>query len=686
MDELAGRDVRIYRKLKESYPDNRVSGIAKHEMYHEVRERCLELDLPLDEYLASLGFEYIRKSSRLHLEALLERLFLLFPDKQIVGGISDIHEKEPALLNQLRYACRANGMDLRRCLEENGYTVFASQKVTSSNFLYDHTALKRLKEEYNAKMTDFARWFGISKQAVHNQLSAKRESQPFWRGKEMSEDEKVLIGMMAEERLYEYHDEEITVVFYRHREERKLAILILYHQEKEVKCFFEIPPDVEALLKENHLDRYTKLDTTILNDISDEKLSYTDMFDERVVRYAVSEHQTFDSRVRRAQKFHSFADKKDYFSFLGFKYVSSQEVTDDDIRERLKEFLIPGTNRIHIPINHPRYQYFMRTASLRGMPFGELVRHVGYEYERTRTVNTKERYMERLKPYMVDGKTVYIHYDEPVYRSLTAYAYKNGSTLTGILSEWGISRLLKEELPEGFAPYRFSYDLGTEEGLIRLLEDMADGNQVFLDPGDVVYRELNRWAILNDTTVNELLEKWGFERVYLQDVPEMKQREFSAESPSEETFRGTLLERLGEIQGNLERSSSKTEKMERSRSLAQTVKKFYEYRCQLCSEEEGAVKIPLIEKEDGTLYVEAHHIVPVSSVDVVQDDVSALIDSYINVVVVCAHHHRQLHFHNGGYQKLIMKDGNLNFVSKNGGMLRVYTNYHLVPSDEWVLI
>jgi hypothetical protein len=76
--------------------------------------------------------------------------------------------------------------------------------------------------------------------------------------------------------------------------------------------------------------------------------------------------------------------------------------------------------------------------------------------------------------------------------------------------------------------------------------------------------------------------------------------------------------------------------------------------------------------------MEVHHIIPVSKYDEVVDDTNATLDIYENVIVVCPHHHRYLHYPDGGFEELFENDkGELCFRSKNGMVIQVFKKYHL---------
>jgi ABC-type tungstate transport system permease subunit len=54
------------------------------------------------------------------------------------------------------------------------------------------------------------------------------------------------------------------------------------------------------------------------------------------------------------------------------------------------------------------------------------------------------------------------------------------------------------------------------------------------------------------------------------------------------------------------------------------------------------------------------------------------LDELWNMIVVCPHHHKVLHYMNGeGFEKIVMVDGILNFINNAGDVLFINRNYHL---------
>lgn len=95
----------------------------------------------------------------------------------------------------------------------------------------------------------------------------------------------------------------------------------------------------------------------------------------------------------------------------------------------------------------------------------------------------------------------------------------------------------------------------------------------------------------------------------------------------------------------------------------------YNYECQLCSKEQ---RMP-IKKNDGTQYVEVHHIKNLSE----EYDEEGTLDRVNNLIVVCPNHHKMLHYHRGGYRKIKLVKGIMSFVNESDEVIPIITNKHL---------
>lgn len=160
------------------------------------------------------------------------------------------------------------------------------------------------------------------------------------------------------------------------------------------------------------------------------------------------------------------------------------------------------------------------------------------------------------------------------------------------------------------------------------------------------------------------------------------------------------LDKIKTIQGELDQEIIVSNRKKRSQKLVNEIKEHYKY-CQICSDEPDASilerSVPKIIKEEGVIYIEVHHIMPVSkskvigkktqNVKIVNTDMEEkmILDYYDNVIVVCPFHHKLLHHHDGGFN--LHKDENgLVFVSKNGTSIRIARDDHLSQSNKYTLI
>lgn len=111
--------------------------------------------------------------------------------------------------------------------------------------------------------------------------------------------------------------------------------------------------------------------------------------------------------------------------------------------------------------------------------------------------------------------------------------------------------------------------------------------------------------------------------------------------------------------------------------LAERMKRFYDFKCQLCTG-----NIPRIHIDGERYYVEVHHVDGLSetegdeSPDAGTDEGRPLsLDRAEKIVVVCPHHHRLLHHSDGGYR---FDHGAKVFVSNRGNQrLSLALNEHI---------
>jgi len=221
-----------------------------------------------------------------------------------------------------------------------------------------------------------------------------------------------------------------------------------------------------------------------------------------------------------------------------------------------------------------------------------------------------------------------------------------------------------------------NYESKIEEYKKELNRYLIEGtdNKVLLKSDSKLYRKLYPFAKRRGITLEELLQDLGFERVFSDE----SNVSFSNQQDTITTdSKDIILAELENIQGNMEREFNVSEKIKRNKHLVRKLKELYSYRCQLCGK---ANTLPQIEMEDGTYYVEVHHIKALSTAGLLEADnhqFDDILDHYSNAIVVCPFHHKVLHYHDGGFNRIVQQEDDLFFISKKETLLKVEINFHL---------
>ncbi len=679
-------DKRIYLQLEKLYPDKVVTSLHKTNLslYNEIRNYLSASDMKLGDYIESLGFTYIRRKKEDNFEDVKIKLTDLYPDK-IIKNLSKMINENSNLYSKIRNEARKNNQLPKEFLTSLGYTIYTTRK---SKIKYDTEAIKKLKNEFHCNFSELSEIIGTSKQNLMQKTSLKRQTPPFWK-QPLTNDEVSIILEIIENQLFYQEHVELNTFFkiYKHIEiPTSFAIFIINQDTKNIKCLFELPSEVFNKLIKHKYHQYHEQDFKIKEELYNHRLVTVNQLGEKEVRLS-NNHNLYNKVGHRALNFFNMT-RIEYIEFLGFKHVNSQIRTDEDLKSVLSRYVVKGTNYVHIPIDDENYHRMTNIAHNRGHgSLKNFIEYYGFKYKRIKRTNTKETVIEKIKAlYTLDVNKVYVSTYDPFYSNLFGYALKrNFKNVTELLKEWGFERVYLADLPSNYQPYDWQKDLDSrtfevESDYQAILDDMIiEDNKVYIDSQSSFYTKLYVLSVRKGKGINELLHDWGYERIY--DRKSIAETE--AYSHKEQDRLRESLERVKQIQGALSKSTSTEQKIQRSRKLANEMKKLYGHRCQLCNYEKEGEYIPLIIKRDGTNYMEVHHIIPVSQHDEVEDDTNAKIDTYENVIVVCSHHHRYLHYHDGGFEEILeTKNGELFFQSRNGMEIRIFTNYHLIAENK----
>ena len=694
MAEIVNKDRRYKRILEELYPDkNIISFQQQHRsLYQEIRAYAEENALSIKDYIIGLGFEYIRKNQvQLYSEdEVITKLNYLFPNK-IIGNLLEIQSANSTLYSSLKSIANEKKLKTHEYLREKGY-VQKNNSVGQSNVIYDTVSLLELKKEYNFNGTKLAKWLKVSKQNLDQKMSRKRDLYPYWQGKELNLYEVNIINSMIDDNLTLFEDLEDNIVINIYKSITSQDCAILSIIDGDIKCIFNIPEDIKSRLLEKGFNKYDNRDFEILKELNlNSDLVNIDENGILEIKIKNSKLERKISSTLQSRKDTEYGlNQSRYLEFLGFRKTHNNKITDDEVQEVLKKYKDEGSNNIHISTDDLEYHRINNLAHRRGFnSLKDFIESFGYEYKRMRVTNYLEKVTQQIKQnYVVYDNKIYISSVDPLYASLSQYAIKNNEKLDELLNSIGFSRLKSNELPDGYKQFDWAKYEGSQvkgislnDDLLKLLDErVIQENQIYISCYEPLYDRLFLYSHRHGITIDELLKSLGYERVYLSDIPS-ESREFhwaDDESVEAVVFIEKTLNEIKSIQGTLETSKSLKEKVQRSQELAKAMKKLYNYRCQLCCPDESGYSSPLIEIENDRFYVELHHIIHVSLKDKVTDDSRKKLDTYENVVVVCPHHHKYLHYHHGGFDTLVQdQNGIIYFINRNGERQQVFTDYHL---------
>jgi hypothetical protein len=320
------------------------------------------------------------------------------------------------------------------------------------------------------------------------------------------------------------------------------------------------------------------------------------------------------------------------------------------------------------PINDTISSLMRQQSAKREMTIDEYCKLHGFKgYADTRMI-TDEEVLEKLQKYVEEDGCVKLPSHAEDYHYFTSRASRNNMTLEELLSLLGYNHI----------DTRLESNTKTKlEFYKKELEKLTIGNtnRLHLDIDSSLYLKMFAFARRRGTTLNEIIAELGFERVYRRGESTFEEQ-MKTVLDEQLDKKAIILEELQKIQGSLQVRSTTSERVVRNKQLVSKLKELYNHKCQLCTEDQP---IPVIVTEDGLPYVEVHHIVPIgarNNIGVLEMEYENL-DSYKNTIVVCPHHHRVLHYHKGGYHKLVEEEGQLYFVSQHGDRLKIVENEHL---------
>lgn len=576
--------------------------------------------------------------------------------------------------------------------------------IQEKKFKYDVELMNLLIKEFNFTMNDFATIFGVRRQAIDSKLkrgATKKEIRIDWSVDILEEDIIIIFHEMIKNYLLKTENEKEIYQIGCDFSLANPSFVFLYTNKENfsIKCLNKIPSELLKILLANGFHLYKQAD---LN-----KISYYRKINDSITDEGFNEIKTEDINTLKRlfntpqEFFRSFEQFIDYFKFNQIieNKVDNRRISDEEVRGILGSFYNEELGIVKIPAEDEQYHRIVNLAANRGYNLKEFIESFGFTYRRTAILDKKKikkNLLEILKLYMVNEDTIYINSSDKTYVSFYNRANKQGKTLTQYLKdEFSLNRIESvNSLPVGFKPFDWrSYEpnLEKEEDFIKYIDSEClldeESNKVYIQIESPFYLRLFKYVRALDKNINVILTEWGYSRLYkleavqyLQDIGNMDKATevFLGIESGQELFeavrnKNDILCLLEDLQTELKQEKDIVQKNKRSHQLVKLLKELYGYECQMCGEDN---QIPKIKMNNGYYYVEMHHIIHLSKGNA-EDESSLLLDHYENAIVVCPHHHKVLHYENGGYEEIVKNESGDLFFKNERGLLSIYQNVHL---------
>lgn len=676
---LNKNDEYIVTKLKEYFPDGIISKLTSYkDIYPAILLAAKQAGIRVSEYVEKLGFRYVRRESEnLTDDEIKELLLESFPN----GIVINLSKSNPELYRIVRECAKRSGVKVPEYIEQLGLLMQSKRnhsKVVSS---YDFQTMNILLDEYEIKEAEIAQILGCTRQNI-NSKKGESSDNGTWLLNLTSEEERVVcehISMLQEE----FIGKEFSFALIKPKK-NSMGKALIVRNGVSVKVVFSLPKTIIEALDKTDLDIFSEDELRIRDKL--EKMWREQGAIESNGKKIIELNASLKTKIRNLAAKQNM-DLAEYLGLYDYVCCDKRFISQEKVLEKIRKYA-DENNVIHLQSDDEDYHFFTSRAFRNHQNIYEFFESYGYHYTRGHYMGDtagKHRSLIRER-YLIDSNRIYISSYDPYYGTLASFALMHGKKLDQILHEWGYERISHvRELPLGYKPYDYLKELNATEKmnddkLATALSIISNENgEVYLDVSSYLYYILFLKAKILGTSINDVLGRFGYKRTGVEQDQDTMQRYEEVEIILQGNMQQIISEKLKEleqIQSKYKTKLSKQEITERNKLLVEKLKELYQGKCQLCDPQ---ASIPLICKENGELYSEVHHVVSMHMAE--SDKDIEYIDSYKNTIVLCPHHHKYVHYHHGGFRKIVLDDDVLYLENEIGERIRIHTDYHLKDGE-----
>lgn len=686
MRDFMSMDSYIDQELRRIIPEKTYTSLKKinsysPQLFASIQEAAKAADLTPTNYLGSLGyFTTSQWAKNLTDQALVESidndLKLKYPSGSI-KTLREIQKNQPTLYIKIKELAKRKKLTPLNLMSDLGYLDERRRQPNANQIDYDFNIISQINEDYDITLQEWGDFLGLTKERVRQIFGGKTRNKGQWESFEITPEEfNIIKRFLVDKRETFYRNEDIS-------------FMLLTNCSKIIKKGPKAPVKVFLLVRNGNTISYTE--DLIKNEDYRRDLyryGYLHFLPEKVAEaWEINDHITREidhnpnytidnnihNKIKQVLKSSLLESVEDYFGFFGINskhaYQDSRYIDEAEYHQRLVAY-VNENGILRIPINED-YRYFANVASRKGMSISNFFESIGYKYVRP-SDDYHQQIEENILKRRLSEDTIFIDTKDPFYSQFHAYVKRHSkdSFNTYLLEKYKLKRVFANELTHSDEIYPYWLDLEEFENLEEekvkeiILSFLDERDKLVISFNSNLYKQLGIFARSIQRYPLSLLKSWKIDYEIVTDAGELDPK-------------AKYLEELERLDSSLTKEESTVYKAKRSQELVRILKKLYNYQCQLCSEEEG---LPQIIKENGDRYIEMHHIQPVSDFkDDGNDESSKTIDSYKNCVIICPHHHKVLHYHQGGFPRLEKVDDKLYFINKLNSEERIplKSNYHL---------
>lgn len=363
-----------------------------------------------------------------------QKLYAMYPDKKI-DSIKDLIKRDLKLYNDIRNLSSKENKTPSKLILDNGFSI---KNIRQRYLVYYY---KRLNQEFNIPYRIIGDIFGISKQAVEQQIDRAKKYDDGFRILESTLDktEKNIVIDMIQNNKIEQKFKENDYHIFTNTDTQNICIVII--EGTEVKCLFkEDLKEIEQYIHKYKYLKYKETDIKVANKLKelaeDNKIYIEDLDKSFIAKIRKVSHENCNST-------------SNFFKMLGLEICYSYNINkEEDIKNAFEKYKI-FDKYVRIPKYCHLYTTIKIICDMKNITFKECVKYFGYDY-----LDDISFYKRKIEKYIkenkkcLNGTNLYLDAHSLLYKSLALYSNRHNLDINDVINKCGYSRVYYSDTEE----------------------------------------------------------------------------------------------------------------------------------------------------------------------------------------------------------------------------------------------